>query len=143
MTTKGRRTRKGLWALALFAMVAPSWSSPALAQSSGRHLTTIDALRRFPGYFHLQNVVLRGEFVENGRRVSLRGGDSEIQVMLNDVSTVNGPVEVRAQLYDVGRLTASDPRLGRHENKPDPDHWPQPGEERLLNITTVAMDGPE
>ncbi|HYS25989.1 MAG TPA: Ig-like domain-containing protein [Vicinamibacterales bacterium] len=142
MTTKGRRTRTGLWAFALFVVFVfaarPSWS-----QSSGRHLTTIDALRRFPGYFHLQNVVLRGEFVENGRRVSLRGGDSEIQVMLNDVSTVNGPVEVRAQLYDVGRLTASDPRLGRYENKPDPDHWPQPGEELLLNITNVATAGPE
>src|SRR6185295_14016486 len=92
-------------------------------------------------YFHLQNVVLRGEFVENGRRVSLRAGDSEMQVMLTDVSTVSGPVEVRAQLYDVGRLTASDPRLGRYENKPDQDHWPQPGEELLLNITSVATAG--
>ncbi|HXD17003.1 MAG TPA: Ig-like domain-containing protein [Vicinamibacterales bacterium] len=143
ITTKGRRTRRGLWAVALFGIFAPSWSSPALAQSSGRHLTTIDALRRFPGYFHLQNVVLRGEFVENGRRVSLRAGDSEMQVMLTDVSTVSGPVEVRAQLYDVGRLTASDPRLGRYENKPDQDHWPQPGEELLLNITSVATAGPE
>jgi len=145
ITTKGRRTRRGLWAFAIFAIFVvfvcaarPSWS-----QSSGRHLTTIDALRRFPGYFHLQNVVLRGEFVENGRRVSLRGGDSEMQVMLNDVNTVDGPVEVRAQLYDIGRLTASDPRLGRYENKPDPDHWPQPGEELVLNITNVVKAGPE
>ena len=113
------------------------------AQSSGRHLTTIDALRRFPGYFHLQNVVLRGEFVENGRRVSLRGGDSEMQVMLTDVNTMDGPVEVRAQLYDIGRLTASDPRLGRYENKPDPDHWPMPGEELLLNVTSVTKAGPD
>ena len=113
------------------------------AQSSGRHLTTIDALRRFPGYFHLQNVVLRGEFVESGRRVSLRGGDTEMQVMLTDVNTMDGPVEVRAQLYDIGRLTASDPRLGRYENKPDPDHWPMPGEELVLNVTNVTKAGPE
>ena len=88
--------------------------------SSGRHLTTIDALRRFSGYFHLQNIVLRGEFVENGRRVVLRGGDNEMQVMLNDVNTIDGPVEVRGQLIDIGRLAATDPRLGRYENSPIP-----------------------
>ena len=111
----------------------------ASGQSSGRHLTTIDALRRFSGYFHLQNVVLRGEFVENGRRMSLRGGDSEMQVMLAEgVTTMAGPVEVRAQLIDVGRLTPSDPRLGRYENKPDPDNWPKPGEELVLNVNGVA-----
>jgi len=137
----GGRLRAGLYFVAL-CIVCVSLQS-LHAQSSGRHLTTIDALRRFPGYFHLQNVVLRGEFVENGRRVSLRGGDSEMQVMLTDVNTMDGPVEVRAQLYDIGRLTASDPRLGRYENKPDPDHWPMPGEELVLNVTSVTKAGPE
>lgn len=116
---------------------------PSFAQSAGRHLTTIETLRRFPGYFHLQNIVLRGEFVENGRRVSLRGGDNEMQVMLNDVNTQDGPVEVRAVLIDVGRLTAADPRLGRYENKPDPEHWPMPGEELVLSINSVAKAEPE
>ena len=46
----------------VFFVVCNPWL--AHAQSSGRHLTTIDALRRFSGYFHLQNIVLRGEFVE-------------------------------------------------------------------------------
>ena len=78
---------------------------PASAQSSSRHLTTIDALRRFSGYFHLQNVVLRGELVESGRRVSLRGGDSEMQVILNDVNPMDGPVEVRGQPVSYTHLT--------------------------------------
>jgi hypothetical protein len=124
-----------------FGLFVFSWFGQA--QNSGRHLTTIDALRRFAGYFHLQNVVLRGEFVENGRRVVLRGGDNEMQVMLNDVNTIDGPVEVRGQLIDIGRLTAADPRLGRYENKPDPDHWPMPGEELLLSVTSVAKAEPE
>ena len=124
-----------------FGLFVFSWFGQA--QNSGRHLTTIDALRRFAGCFHLQNVVLRGEFVENGRRVVLRGGDNEMQVMLNDVNTIDGPVEVRGQLIDIGRLTASDPRLGRYENKPDPDHWPMPGEELLLSVTSVARAEPE
>jgi hypothetical protein len=133
---------------------------PASGQTSGRRLTTIDALRRFSGYFHLQNVVLRGEFVEvaapraangstragggaadvavSGKRLALRSGDSEMQVILNDVNTLDGPVEVRGQLLDVGRLTAADPRLGRYENKPDPEHWPMPGEELVISVTSVA-----
>ena len=125
-----------------------------------RRLTTIDALRRFSGYFHLQNVILRGELVEvstsraansgtrpgdgavdlaaAAQRLALRGGDSEMRVMLNDVNPIDGPVEVRAQLIDVGRLTPSDPRLGRYENKPDPDHWPMPGEELVLSVASVS-----
>jgi hypothetical protein len=138
---------------------------PASAQSSGRHLTTIDAIRRFSGYFHLQNVVLRGEFVEvaapraasgsarpgggaadvsaTGRRLALRGGDSEMQVMLDNVNPIDGPVEIRALVFDVGRLTPSDPRLGRYDNKPDPDRWPQPGEELVLNVTSVLKAEPD
>lgn len=130
--------------LLIFAVFATFAVPTASAQNSGRRPTTIDALRRFSGYFHLQNVALRGEFVENGSRISLRGGDSEMQVMLaEDVRTMEGPVEVRAQLIDIGRLTASDPRLSRYANKPDPDHWPQPGEELVLNVTSVAKADPE
>ena len=149
----------------IFAAFATVVVANASAQSSGRHLTTIDAIRRFSGYFHLQNVVLRGEFVEvaaprdargstrpgggavevsgTGRRMALRGGDSEMQVMLNDVNPMDGPVEVRAQLIDIGRLAPSDPRLGRYDNKPDPEHWPQPGEELLLSVTTVTKADPD
>ena len=124
-----------------FALFVTFVVQPAAGQNSSRRLTTIDALRRFSGYFHLQNVVLRGELVENGRRVSLRSGDSEMQVILNDVNPVEGPVEVRGQLLDIGRLTAADPRLARYDNKPDPEHWPTPGEELVLSVTSVAKAG--
>jgi Bacterial Ig-like domain len=150
----------------IFAAFATLVVAPASAQNSSRHFTTIDALRRFSGYFHLQNVVLRGEFVEvaagrgvngstrsgggaadvsaTGKRIALRSGDTEMQVILNDVNPMDGPVEVRGQLIDVGRLTAADPRLGRYDNKPDPEHWPMPGEELVLSVTSVnkaAADG--
>jgi hypothetical protein len=65
--------------------------------------------------------------VENGQRISLRGGDTEMQVMLaDDVRTIEGPVEVRAELIDIGRLTASDPDSLEYVNKPDPDHCHSP-----------------
>ena len=165
-TTEGRRTRRHI-RVSLFVIFVSWFATPWLAhaQSSGRHLTTIDAIRRFSGYFHLQNVVLRGELVEvaaprdvngstrpgggavalsgTGPRLALRGGESEMQVMLDDANRVEGPVEVRAQLIDVGRLTPSDPRLGRYDNKPDPEHWPQPGEELVLNVTSVTKVQPD
>ena len=62
--------------------------------------------------------------------------------MLNDATAADGPVEVRAQLIDVGRLTAADPRLSRYENRPDPEHWPMPGEELLLSVSTVVKADP-
>ena len=151
----------------MFALLTAfaSLAIPASAQTSSRHLTTIDAIRRFSGYFHLQTVVLRGELVEvaargsangstrpggatadagvSGERLALRGGDSEMQVMLDGANPIQGAVEIRAQVYDIGRLTASDPRLGRYDNKPDPEHWPPPGEELVLNVTSVAAAGPE
>ena len=138
--------RLATWAFAV-ALLALATAGSAHAQAAARHLTTIDALRRFNGYYHLQNVTLRGEFVEvaAGRdvtakslqRMALRGGDDEMQVLLNDVSPQDGVVEVRGQLIDVGRLTSEDPRLARYENKPDADHWPKPGEELLLSVNAV------
>jgi hypothetical protein len=114
----------------------------ASAQAPARRVTTIDALRQFPGYFHLQNVLLRGEFVENGRRVVLRAGDREIGVMLNEQRTISGPAEVRGTLIDVGRLEPDDARLARYEDREDPERWPRPGEELLLSLTGAVQAQP-
>src|SRR6188768_3351644 len=126
-------------ALAVLLVAA---AAPASAQLAARKLTTIEGLRRFSGYFHLQNVVLRGEFAESGNRVVLRAGDNDMYVMLNDASPGSGPVEVRAQVIDVGRLTAGDPRLERYDHRPDPEHWPMPGEELVLSVTSVTPAEP-
>jgi hypothetical protein len=116
--------------------------SSALAQPPARRITTIDALRQFPGYFHLQNVLLRGEFVEDGNRVMLRAGDREIGVMLNEQRTVSGPAEVRAMLIDVGRLEPDDARLAPYEDRQDAERWPRPGEELVLSLTGVVQVQP-
>jgi hypothetical protein len=114
------------------------WASIVPAQPPGRRLTTIGAIRQFPGYFHLENVLLRGELVENGRRVMLRADERELRVFLKDVSTRSGPVEVRGQVIDVGRLTPDDPRaIGFAEGR-ETDQWPRPGEELILNVTAIS-----
>jgi hypothetical protein len=102
-----------------------------------RRLATVASLRQYPGYYHLQNVLVHGEFVE-GPRVLLRGGERDIPVVLNDNKATTGLAEVRGQLIDVGRLEPNDPRLGAYDGPREPDGWPRPGEELVLNVTGVA-----
>jgi hypothetical protein len=114
------------------------------AQTGSRRLATIDALRQFPGFFHLQNILLRGEFAEAGNsRILLRADTDEIRVELADgARTTTGVVEVRGQLIDVGRLEPDDPRSGpiRQPNVEQP--WPKPGEELFLRVTDVTAAQP-
>jgi hypothetical protein len=102
-----------------------------------RRLATVASLRQFPGYYHLQSVLVHGEFVE-GPRVLLRGGERDIPLLLNDARTATGLAEVRGQLIDVGRLEPADPRLAAYEGVRDPERWPRPGEELVLSVTGVA-----
>ena len=116
-------------------------SGSVYAQPAVRRLTTIPALRQYPGYFHLQPVVLRGELAENGSRLTLRSDEHEMRVLLSPSATSrpDGPVEIRAQFVDVGRLEPGDPRVADYIQT-DRDGWPRPGEDlflRALNITTA------
>jgi hypothetical protein len=133
---------KSTRALALAGILVVICGAAPGTQGTQRRLTTIDALRQFPGYFHLQNVLLHGEFVENDRRIALRGGDTEIRVQLaSNVTTSSGAVEVRGQLIDVGRLEAGDPRAG-HMTEREGSPWPRPGEELLLQVSSVTPSQP-
>jgi hypothetical protein len=112
-------------------------------QTTSRRLTTIDALRQFPGYYHLQSVLLRGEFMEDRNRVMLRSDEHELRVMLDaNVTTTPGPVEVRGQLIDVGRLEPSDARVGSFAEGRDAERWPRPGEELFVRVSGVTAAQP-
>jgi hypothetical protein len=108
------------------------------AQSTVRRLTTIDALRQYPGYYHLQNVLLRGELAEAALRTTLRTDEHEIQVMLGEgVRGASGAIEVRGQLIDVGRLQQNDPRLSTYLDGRELDQWPRPGEELFVRVDGI------
>ena len=113
-------------------------SGTAFSQGATRRLATVASLHQYPGYYHLQNVRLQGEFAENGSSTVLRGGDRDIVVVLNDQRATTGLVEVRGQLIDVGRLEPTDPRVAGYEGVKDPERWPRPGEELILSVTAVA-----
>jgi hypothetical protein len=113
------------------------------AQSGVRRLTTIDAIRLFPGFFHLQNVLLRGELAVEGARPMLRADDHEMRVVFDEgVSARGGVVDVRGLILDVGRLEPGDPRVGSYAEGRDADRWPRPGEELVLRVSAVADSQP-
>jgi hypothetical protein len=122
-------------AAALLVLATPG---NATSQGAMRRLTTVASLHEFAGYFHLENVLLHGEFVENGARAALRGGEREIAVALDGATTVSGLVEVRGHLLDVGRLEPGDPRLPTDVGPRVSEPWPRPGEELVLVITDVT-----
>ena len=129
------RLRGTLAALALLLI-----AMDAVPQTAVRRLATVAALRQYPGYYHMQNVLLHGELVESGPRFVLRGGEAEIAVILNNQSTPSGIVEVRGQLIDIGRFEPGDARVQAYTGPLSlaPENWPRPGEELIVNVTSVG-----
>ena len=120
----------------LIVLVAAGSASP---QAPSRRLTTIDALKQYPGFFHLQNVLLRGEIDDATPKLQLKADEQTIRVLLDDgVSTKKGTVEVRGVLIDVGRLEPGAPRVGGFADGRDADRWPRPGEELFVRVSAVA-----
>jgi hypothetical protein len=129
--------------LALVATLVVICGAVPGAQSNTRRLTTVGALRQFPGYFHLQNVLVHGELAESGQRIALRANDTEIRVRLeSSVTPSSGPVEVRGQLIDIGRLESGDPRAGNFAEGRESTSWPRPGEELVLQVSGVRTSEP-
>ena len=108
------------------------------SQGSARRVATIASLSQYAGYFHLQNVLVHGEFVESGARTVLRGGEQDIAVQFNSARTVSGPVEVRGQLLDIGRFEPGDVRLITYNLAREVEQWPRPGEELVLLVSAVT-----
>jgi hypothetical protein len=127
--------------MAVAALNVPPAPSTLVARQAGtatRRLTTIDAVHQFPGFYHLQNVLLRGEFVTEGSRVVLRADENEILVLFDDgVRAPNGVVDTRGLVVDVGRLDPGDPRVGTFAEGRDAEKWPRPGEALILRVNAV------
>lgn len=128
-------TRLALHALVIVLIAAGT----ARSQSATRRVTTIDALKQYPGFFHLQNVLLRGEIDDATPKLQLKADEQTIRMVLDEgVATKEGTVEVRGVLVDLGRLEPSDPRVGNLAEGRDADRWPRPGEELFLRASVVA-----
>ena len=125
-------------AAAVILVIATTGHLAGARQGPTRRLTTVAALHEYPSYFHLENVLLIGELVQSDARLVLRADERDVPVILNGATAASGLVAVRGQLIDVGRLEPGDVRLAKYDRAHEPERWPHPGEELILNVTSVA-----
>jgi hypothetical protein len=111
------------------------------AQVAARRAASPAALLAYPGFYQGQLVVVRGNLVTRDQPVLLSPAvDRSIPLIFRGPSPVDGPVELRASFWDVGRLQREDPRIATLgldrllPREPDGD-WPRPGEVIALTVT--------
>jgi len=116
-----------------------------LAQPAPPTATTIESLLTFPTFFHLKQVVVRGELKARGDAYVLAPAEGEAgpYVVLRTGRATEGPAEVRGQFFDVGRMTPDDPRFSGFDIKPFVEaryegRWPGPGQMLVIGSASVA-----
>ncbi|MCM3881504.1 MAG: Ig-like domain-containing protein [Vicinamibacterales bacterium] len=125
-------------------------AAPASAQTvQARRAATVSALLTFAGFFQGQPVVVRGNLATRDQAVLISASvERAIPLIFNGPSPADGPVEVRASFWDVGRLQRDDPRiqslgLGRLLSNAAEGEWPRPGEVVALVVTDAIPVKPE
>jgi hypothetical protein len=113
-----------------------------------RRATTPAALLAFPGFFQAQPVVVRGTLTTRDQAVLLSPtADRSIPVIFNGPSPPDGPVELRGNFWDLGRLQREDPRiltlgLDRLVKNNGDESWPRPGDVVALVVTDAMSVTP-
>jgi len=125
------------------------WSAGHLdAQTSQRRGATPAALVAYAGFYQGQPVVVRGTLATRDQPVLLSAAiDRSIPLVFAGSSPADGPVELRAMFWDIGRLQRDDPRivslgLDRLLPKGLEGDWPRPGEVVALTVTDAMTVPP-
>lgn len=117
------------------------------AQPVGRRAVTIPALRAFPSFFNGQPVLLRAELRQETSRATLAAGDHTIPAFVASGVSGSGDLELRGELWDLGRMQPDDFRLSGKDLRSllgvDPAaSWPRPGEVLVVNVTSASPAAP-
>jgi hypothetical protein len=126
------RGRLSWVAIALLALTAVS------AQPQQRRVTTITALRSYPGFYHQQTVLVVGEVKGTVERATIGTEDGAITLIARELPG-EPRIEARGTFFDIGRMSQDDPRLIPFNlldriRSAYQDRWPKPGEELLLML---------
>lgn len=122
-------------------------AATAAAQPATRFATTIEALTRFPLFFHGKQVVVRGTATRPAQDVvTLRAAEGDRPVFLlrrGGEAGEEGPVEVRGDFWDLGRLSQDDPRLSgidvqRLLERVSEGRWPAQGQTPVIVVQATA-----
>jgi len=135
---------------ACVAVLAAAITQPTRAQVAPRRAASPAALLAYPGFYQGQLVVVRGTLATRDQPVLLSPSiERSIPLIFKGPSPIDGPVELRATFWDVGRLQREDPRLvsiglDRLLPKGMEGDWPRPGEVVALTVTdAMAVKPPQ
>ncbi len=117
------------------------------AQPATRRITTVTAIHTFPGFYHSQPVLLRGEIKDIETHPAVASGDETLRLLSREhLPTGSGTYDVRGEVLDIGRLEQNDPRLSGvdlHQFGVDStDRWPRQGEVVVLRATSFEPAQP-
>ena len=126
--------------LALAAPLAPGVPSGARAQAA-RRVATVAAIQNYPGFYHAQAVLVRGEVVGGETpRPAVSYGGATLRLLTRETLPSSGVQHVRGEVLDIWRLTADDPRLSGVDPQTigiEPGGtWPRQGEIVVLRVTS-------
>lgn len=132
--------------LGLTALVLAICTIPLATQPGTRRVAALSAIQHFPGFYHAQAVIVRGEVKTTGERATLATLDTTLPLLVADGSVPDeGTYDVRGQVFDIGRLSPDDPRLPATDLARlglDPtDRWPRQGE--LVVVRAASFERPE
>jgi Bacterial Ig-like domain len=135
--------------LAVLLLAIAGWGGDrAHAQTAVRRAVSPAELLAYPGFFQGQAIVVRGNLATRDRAVLTSPSiDRAIPLIITGTSPADGPVELRATFWDVGRLQRDDPRLSNLglirllPNNGEGD-WPRPGDVVALIVSDVTAVKP-
>jgi hypothetical protein len=129
--------------LLVVAGVAFGLVPSAPAQPVGRRAVTIPALKAFPSFYNAQQILLRAQLQQDGSRATLSAGDHTIPAFVAAGVSGSGDLEVRGELWDIGRMAPDDFRLSGRDLRAllgaeTTANWPRPGEVLVVNVTSAG-----
>jgi Bacterial Ig-like domain len=137
-------------AAGLFAAIAAKTVTiPLPAQQQTRIATSVEALVTYPVFFHGRTVVVRGTLDERDGLWSLAstGGARRVHVLMKSTRPDQGPVEVRGEFWDLGRLQPEDPRFSGYDTerlleRVSQGRWPGQGQVFVLALELAGPPSP-
>jgi len=145
------KLRAGLFAV-VFALLVSSGGPTSAQAIMARRAASPAALLAFPGFFQAQPIVVRGTLATRDQAGLVSPTvDRAIPLIFKGPSPPDGPVELRGNFWDIGRLQREDPRiqtLGLNVllKANGEDEWPRPGQVVAIVVTDAMSvkpaDGP-
>jgi hypothetical protein len=146
MTLAARQPARGPVVTMLLAALVGGAAASVHAQPANRRVTTVAAIRQFAGFYHGQNVLVRGELRDPETAPTLGAGEEFVRLLGRDTLPEPGRYDVRGQVLDIGRLNADDPRLSgvdlRALGIEAGDRWPRQGEIVVLRVSAFEKATP-